>query len=92
MRMPVAINKLLSAHDTHDVNAAFMRKSSQTVLKTTQMMRKSTQFMQKSTQMACRAARASMIKRFAPPVVAQQIIAKFWRVEKERARREGPAA
>jgi len=83
--MPVAINKLLSAHDTRDVNAAFMRKSSQTVLKTTQMMRK-------STQMACRAARASMIKRFAPPVVAQQIIAEFWRIEKERARREGPAA
>jgi len=42
--------------------------------------------------MACRAARASMIKRFAPPVVAQQIIAEFWRIEKERAQREGPAA
>lgn len=33
-----------------------------------------------------------MIKRFAPPVVAQQIIAESWRIEKERAHREGPAA
>jgi len=48
--------------------------------------------MLKCTQMACRAARASMIKRFAPPVVAQQIIAEFWRIEKERAQRQGPAA
>jgi len=42
--------------------------------------------------MACRAARASMVKRFAPQVVAQQIIAEVWRVEKERAQRQGPAA
>jgi len=47
--------------------------------------------MLKSPQTACRAARASMIKKFAPPVVAQQIIAEFWRIEKERAQRQGPA-
>jgi len=29
---------------------------------------------------------------FAPQVVAQQIIAEFWRMEKERAQRQGPAA
>ncbi|KAL0024842.1 hypothetical protein WJX79_004444 [Trebouxia sp. C0005] len=46
----------------------------------------------KEAQKKGRAARASMIKRFAPPVVAQQIIAEFWRIEKERAHREGPAA
>ncbi|KAA6420545.1 MAG: hypothetical protein FRX49_09706 [Trebouxia sp. A1-2] len=46
----------------------------------------------KEAQKKGRAARASMIKRFAPPVVAQQIIAESWRIEKERAHREGPAA
>ena len=32
-----------------------------------------------------------MVKRVAPRVVAQQIIAEFWRIEKERAQRQGPA-
>lgn len=45
----------------------------------------------KEAQKKGRAARASMIKRFAPPVVAQQIIAEFWRIEKERAQRQGPS-
>ena len=35
----------------------------------------------------CRAARVSMTERFAPPVVAKQIIAEFQRIERERAQR-----
>ena len=34
---------------------------------------------------ACRAARVSMTERFAPPVVAKQIIAEFQRIERARA-------
>jgi len=42
-------------------------------------------------KMPCRAARASMIRRFAPAVVSQQIIAEFQRIEQARAQENDPA-